>query len=796
MASTRQESQDQNNDRVPCDPGPEDKVRLLRRRTNILKSLMIPDNTEYDGFLERAAKEADVDSHNRSLRRRDSKPVTYNVDRLASSRQRTSSISPEIGLSSSSQERAHRRRSIVPAMKEIDWNANPSVNVDRSRQGKCLVQIKYAKSKFFQFREPSPLRKTDKLDIADHEMDDFNVEEEEDEDMDTYESEDEMLYRGALPKAEAVNTLTVPSRADRVLFKKLLKKSEPERLRNNTVILNQDVSNDPFSQSSRIRFIQFRDYEIQTWYTAPYPEEYSKNRMLYICEHCLKYMSSKYILHRHKLKCDMFHPPGNEVYRDGDNSIFEIDGRKSVIYCQNLCLLAKLFLNSKTLYYDVEAFMFYVLTEIDPITKHHHFVGYFSKEKLNSTNYNVSCILTLPIYQRKGYGNLLMDFSYLLSRREFKQGTPEKPLSDLGLLSYRNYWKIRIAYALKQIYDRSKEQPNADTLKVSVAQLANLTGMIPSDVVVGLEQCEALIRDPVKGKYAISVKLEKINEIIKKWESKGYVTLNPDALLWKPMIFGPSCGVNQVGSSVEYMTKNVDGETMKLDPMKNSIQLLANFLKDDIEDARDVETQTMSEIFEDRVDDNDDEADNDENAYVVCYPGMELNKKKAVKKTIVLDEEEEEGEEVPSVPTNDEQNSAAVGASELMKSTPSRRPRKLEGIDNSLVISSRRRRNRGSPEESVLIAPSTPETSDLDLDPKSDLEPLSNDEEFKMDGSVSADDVEEEDESSEEQSMVDEERKENARALKAQGFRTSKRIQSKNLSQIQSRRNLRSSYWG
>ncbi len=31
---------------------------------------------------------------------------------------------------------------------------------------------------------------------------------------------------------------------------------------------------------------------------------------------------------------------------------------------QNLCLLAKLFLDHKTLYYDVEPFMFYVMTEV------------------------------------------------------------------------------------------------------------------------------------------------------------------------------------------------------------------------------------------------------------------------------------------------------------------------------------------------------------------------------------------------------------------------------------------------
>ena len=82
---------------------------------------------------------------------------------------------------------------------------------------------------------------------------------------------------------------------------------------------------------------------------------------------------------QHLKKCRLQHPPGDEIYRHGPVSMFEIDGKKEKNYCQNLCYLAKMFLDPKTLYYDVDLFLFYVLCECDE--RGAHIVGYFSKEK-------------------------------------------------------------------------------------------------------------------------------------------------------------------------------------------------------------------------------------------------------------------------------------------------------------------------------------------------------------------------------------------------------------------------------
>lgn len=78
-----------------------------------------------------------------------------------------------------------------------------------------------------------------------------------------------------------------------------------------------------------------------------------------------------------------------------------------------------------------------------------HPVGYFSKERESPELYNLACILTLPPHQRKGYGKFIISLSYEISKREKVLGSPEKPLSDLGKLSYRSYWSFVLLTLIK-----------------------------------------------------------------------------------------------------------------------------------------------------------------------------------------------------------------------------------------------------------------------------------------------------------------------------------------------------------
>lgn len=266
--------------------------------------------------------------------------------------------------------------------------------------------------------------------------------------------------------------------------------------------------------------IQIGRFEIDTWYFSPYPEEYGKCPKLWICEFCLKYMRLEKTYRYHQTECTQRQPNGSEIYRKGSLSIYEVDGLNYKLYCQNLCLLAKLFLDHKTLYFDVEPFIFYILCEVDKCGA--HIVGYFSKEKESPDGNNVACILTLPPYQRKGYGKLLIAFSYELSKLEQVTGSPEKPLSDLGKLSYRSYWSWVLLEILRDFRGT-----------LSIKDLSQMTSITQNDIISTLQSLNLV--KYWKGQHVICVTPKLIEEHLKSAEyKKPRLTVDNSCLKWNP----------------------------------------------------------------------------------------------------------------------------------------------------------------------------------------------------------------------------------------------------------------------
>lgn len=338
----------------------------------------------------------------------------------------------------------------------------------------------------------------------------------------------------ATPGAEEDDPMDVDEAADQAVHSKAdapehySREEEIEKLRTGGSMTQNQTE---ISRIRNISKVQFGKYDLYPWYFSPYPEAFTQEDLMYICEFCLCYYGDLKSFARHRSKCTLQHPPGNEIYRDDYVSFFEIDGRRQRTWCRNLCLLSKMFLDHKTLYYDVDPFLFYVMTTRDE--KGCHLIGYFSKEKESADGYNVACILTLPQFQRKGYGRLLIQFSYELSKIEGKLGSPEKPLSDLGLLSYRQYWTENLVELLLDYNERDD--------RISIDALAAHLAMTPNDVEGTLQALKMQVYH--KGEHKIVLPAHFINrhEALKeKQKTKPKRSIDPARIQWKPPIFTAS----------------------------------------------------------------------------------------------------------------------------------------------------------------------------------------------------------------------------------------------------------------
>ncbi|BGO95781.1 hypothetical protein NBRC10512_001618 [Rhodotorula toruloides] len=183
---------------------------------------------------------------------------------------------------------------------------------------------------------------------------------------------------------------------------------------------------------------------------------------LFVCEKCFKYLALPVAYLAHQKECTVTRPPGRRVYQRGATSIWEVDGAEAKLYCQNLCLFAKLFIEHKYMFFDVEGFTFYLLTEAT--SKQEWVLGYFSKEKISYDDYNLACIVVFPPFRQKGWATLLIEFSYELSRRfSSTAGTPERPLSELGQKGYLAHWTAVLVRYFRAVFALRCEPPSIES---------------------------------------------------------------------------------------------------------------------------------------------------------------------------------------------------------------------------------------------------------------------------------------------------------------------------------------------
>lgn len=84
-----------------------------------------------------------------------------------------------------------------------------------------------------------------------------------------------------------------------------------------------------------------------------------------------------------------------------------------------------------------------------------------------------------------------MFLSYLLSRAEKQPGSPEKPLSDLGKLSYEAYWRSAVLEYFYELREKLKSTSASAAFDVETFTLRKMsmdTGICTNDLVNTIQE--------------------------------------------------------------------------------------------------------------------------------------------------------------------------------------------------------------------------------------------------------------------------------------------------------------------
>ncbi|CAJ1019112.1 MOZ/SAS family, putative [Leishmania lindenbergi] len=253
-------------------------------------------------------------------------------------------------------------------------------------------------------------------------------------------------------------------------------------------------------------------YSFQPWFPAPYgaleylalPED-DVCHSVYVCHRCLSpfFTREQYYVHLAGEYCRLRTPPGRLLYHDGDAGykVFLVDGAKNLHYGRCLSLLGKQLIESKLLLNDVDLYEYVVVTipraslpyipaalasctsaeepgvDTSIALSSEGFrrtasdfdaegwdgdavMGYFSRLK-HYPDHTLSCIVTLPMFQRARVATFLLDVAYWMTRQRQRVcgcgfcgksgGAISRPFSPHGESLLLSYWRRALLRSLAAV---------------------------------------------------------------------------------------------------------------------------------------------------------------------------------------------------------------------------------------------------------------------------------------------------------------------------------------------------------
>lgn len=207
-----------------------------------------------------------------------------------------------------------------------------------------------------------------------------------------------------------------------------------------------------------------------------------------------------------------------------------------------------------------------------------------------------------------------ISLGYLLSKKEQRVGSPEKPLSGLGALGYNNYWTL----ALMRYLDSSPDNPRLEGWQqfssyfirlTAYPDISTATSMTIQDIHTTLKQQNMILSRPVtppsirpspgqsikfpKGRrhgvarrhlqrtqtnddtesnsqtpflppthYEIRWNRDKVTQYLTTWEAKGYLKLKPEKLKWSPFLLARTKKTDALQTLATDSSTNIDPITV------------------------------------------------------------------------------------------------------------------------------------------------------------------------------------------------------------------------------------------